>query len=102
MNSLMIFFVSLFLVPSEIPVLRKERFNNWYQLRTYYASILVINVPQQVIYAVVHTSISYYLTSQPLEIWRFFMFITTCSFVTIIAEAVGTLLGTLVDPVVSN
>lgn len=37
-----------FTVPSELPVLRKESFNNWYKLRTYYTAFLVANIPVQV------------------------------------------------------
>lgn len=38
----------MFLVPSELPVLKKERFNNWYKLTTYYAAFMVVDIPMQV------------------------------------------------------
>lgn len=40
--------MKLFSVPSELAILKKERFNNWYKLKTYYAAFLVADVPMQV------------------------------------------------------
>lgn len=40
----------LFLVPTEMSVLKKENFNNWYNLKTYYAALLVTGMPLQVNY----------------------------------------------------
>lgn len=35
-------------VPQEILILKKENFNNWYKLRTYYAAVILCNTPTQV------------------------------------------------------
>nr|CAD7395527.1 unnamed protein product [Timema cristinae] len=107
--------------PSELAVLKKERFNNWYYLRTYYLAFLVSNCPIQLasvlvvlsstaedgetevrismLYCVLHTSVSYLLTAQPLNIERFAMFMLACLLVTLIGESIGLLLGTLCNPV---
>nr|CAD7580079.1 unnamed protein product [Timema californicum] len=77
------------MVPSELAVLKKERFNNWYYLRTYYLAFLVSNCPIQMLYCVLHTSVSYLLTSQPLNIERFAMFMLACLLVTLIGESIG-------------
>lgn len=37
-----------FAVPSEVSILKKERFNNWYQLRTYYIATMMFDIPLQV------------------------------------------------------
>jgi len=37
-----------FSVPSELHILRKELFNNWYKLSTYFVAFLVTNMPLQV------------------------------------------------------
>lgn len=37
-----------FLVPTELSVLKKENFNNWYTLRTYYSAFVVTSTPIQV------------------------------------------------------
>lgn len=36
--------------PSEISILKKEVFNNWYKLRTYYAATLITSTPIHVSY----------------------------------------------------
>lgn len=36
------------LVPSELGVIKKEQFNNWYKLRTYYTAFQLANLPIQV------------------------------------------------------
>lgn len=45
---LIICFPNFCVDPSEVSILRKERFNNWYRLKTYYAAMLVSDVPIQV------------------------------------------------------
>ncbi|XP_033211565.1 ATP-binding cassette sub-family G member 1 [Belonocnema kinseyi] len=85
--------------PSELPVLRKEHFNNWYKLRTYYAAFIITNTPVQMVFAIVYSSISYYLSSQPMEWFRFLMFASSAILTTLIAESFGLVLGTTVNPV---
>ena len=85
--------------PSELPVLRKEKFNNWYQLRTFYLAFLAANLPVQMLFAVVYSSVSYFLSSQPLDWHRFLMFLGMAILTTLIAESFGLVIGTLVNPV---
>lgn len=85
--------------PTELLVLRKEHFNNWYKLRTYYLAFIMTNMPVQAFFATVYSAVSYYLSSQPLEWFRFLMFTSSAVLTTIIAEAMGLLLGTTVNPV---
>lgn len=42
------------LVPLEMSVLKKENFNNWYGLKTYYAALLVTGMPLQVLDAFIY------------------------------------------------
>ncbi|XP_066601383.1 ATP-binding cassette subfamily G member 4 [Prorops nasuta] len=85
--------------PSELPVLRKERFNNWYQLKTYYIAFLFANLPVQMLFAVVYSSVAYFLSSQPLDWDRFLMFLAMAILTTFIAESFGLVLGTTVNPI---
>lgn len=85
--------------PSELPILRKEHFNNWYKLRTYYAAFIITNTPVQMIFAIVYSSVSYYLSSQPMEWFRFLMFASSAILTTLIAESFGLVLGTTVNQV---
>ncbi|XP_073990820.1 ATP-binding cassette subfamily G member 4 isoform X2 [Rhodnius prolixus] len=85
--------------PMEISVLKKEQFNNWYQLRTYYVAFLLANIPLQMIFSFMFVSISYYLSSQVLEIERFLKFVAACELSVIISECLGLALGTAGNPV---
>ncbi|XP_043255869.1 ATP-binding cassette sub-family G member 4-like [Colletes gigas] len=85
--------------PSEFSTLKKERFNNWYQLRTYYAASVICSVPMQMLYAIVYSSPSYFLSDQPADTNRFLMFLAVAILTTLIAESFGILIGTLLNPV---
>ncbi|XP_003702926.2 ATP-binding cassette subfamily G member 4 [Megachile rotundata] len=90
---------TVFRFPSEFVTLKKERFNNWYQLRTYYAATLICSVPVQVIYAVIFVSPSYFLSQQPWDANRFLMYMAVAILLAMISESFGFLLCTITNPV---
>lgn len=81
--------------PLELAILRKEHFNNWYQLKTYYIATLVITLPLQILFSFVYSSISYVLTSQPIELHRFFMFLLILILTSLLSESIGLGLGVI-------
>lgn len=85
--------------PLELRVIKKENFNNWYKLRTYYAASLVSSMPIQIFFAVTHCSVSYFMTGQPLEVPRYIKFALVCILVVLVAESIGNVLGTTCNPV---
>jgi len=85
--------------PLELAILKKERFNNWYQLRTYYVATLVITLPLTVFSTFVYSAISYVLTRQPMEWSRFLMFLLITALTSFTSESVGLGLGTIFNPV---
>lgn len=84
--------------PTEMYILRKERFNSWYQLKTYYIAILVIDLSTHLIFALIYSS-TVYLLSQSLELYRFFMFFLILTLTTFIANSIGLGLGAVFTPV---
>ncbi|NJI29882.1 ABC transporter permease, partial [Aeromonas veronii] len=70
--------ITILSFPLEMPVLLKENFNRWYSLRSYYLAITVSDIPFQAIFCVLYVSIVYYFTSQPMEWFRFAMFLGSC------------------------
>lgn len=84
--------------PLEIAILKKERFNNWYQLKTYYIATLVTTLPLQIFFCFIYLSISYVLSSQPMEWNRFFMFLLIIALTCFASEALGLGLGTFLNP----
>lgn len=83
--------------PEEYHVLKKENFNNWYKLRTYYLAYLSLDIPFQVFYTFIYCSISYLLTGQPMEIDRFAMFWLVTILCALNAESCGLLIGSLMN-----
>ncbi|KAF4520802.1 hypothetical protein B566_EDAN002380, partial [Ephemera danica] len=85
--------------PSEMQVLRKERFNNWYSLRTYYAAFTVAGTPLQVLFCTLYVCMSYFLSGQSFELARFLQFFGICLLVSFLAESIGLLLGSCLNQV---
>ncbi|XP_063235822.1 ATP-binding cassette sub-family G member 1-like [Bacillus rossius redtenbacheri] len=90
---------SILRFPSEMSVLKKEKLNRWYCLRTYYLAVLISSIPVQVMFCAVHISVTYLLTAQPLCWSRFTMFLLTCIVTTLVGDSIGLLFGTLFNPV---
>lgn len=90
---------AVFKFPSEMMTLKKERFNNWYQLRTYFVASLICNLPIQVFYAFVYSGTSYFLSGQPLDVNRFLMYLMVAIMVTLISDSFGVLIGILTNPI---
>ncbi|XP_021201250.3 dnaJ homolog subfamily C member 10 [Helicoverpa armigera] len=86
-------------IPTEMSILKKENFNNWYNLKTYYAALLITGMPLQVVYSFVYSVPSYFLSGQPMESYRFLMFVITLANVALLAEAMGNVIGTCFNPV---
>ncbi|KAL3266495.1 hypothetical protein HHI36_010665 [Cryptolaemus montrouzieri] len=78
--------------PLEMKVLASEHFNRWYKLTPYLLSVILIEIPFQVLCCWMYLLISYYLTEQPLDfrMYLFVLFTTSC---TLCAQAWGYFVG---------
>ncbi|KAH8267433.1 hypothetical protein KR018_001930, partial [Drosophila ironensis] len=85
--------------PSEIEIIKKETFNNWYKLRTYYIATIITATPVHIIFSTVYITIGYLMTEQPVELDRFVQFLLTAVVVTFCADGLGVFLGTVLNPV---
>ncbi|CAG9762885.1 unnamed protein product [Ceutorhynchus assimilis] len=85
--------ITILSFPLEMPVLLKEHFNRWYSLRSYYLAITVSDMPFQTIFCVIYVTIVYLMTAQPLEFFRFGMFLSACLLVSFVAQSVGLVVG---------
>ncbi|CRK94326.1 CLUMA_CG007841, isoform A [Clunio marinus] len=85
--------------PAEISILKKEVFNNWYKLRTYYLATLITSTPLHVLNTSIYICAVYFLTEQPPDSTTFFKVLFVYILVTIAADGFGILLGTLNNPV---
>lgn len=113
-------------VPTELEIVRKETFNNWYKARTYFLANTLTTTPIhvsvlwqfsliglwlwllewdshlnfQIIFATIYSTIIYFLTDQPMELNRYSRFTLAYILLTIVADGLGLLLGAIANPIV--
>ncbi|XP_050541245.1 ATP-binding cassette sub-family G member 4-like isoform X3 [Daktulosphaira vitifoliae] len=90
-------------IPSELSVLKKEHFNQWYSLPTFFFCNILVDLPIQGLCTSLYCCIVYYLTDQPLEWSRFYSFVSIMFITALLVQAAGMVIGTLFsDPKVNT
>ncbi|CAH0746902.1 unnamed protein product [Bemisia tabaci] len=107
-NFSLLFFSVLFLMftslqsklitfPEEMPIVSREHFNGWYSLEAYFITNSISDAPIQILSVLIYSITVFVMSSQPLELYRFLLFFTMLSTVTLLTQAVGVLVGILLD-----
>ncbi|KAL0266259.1 UNVERIFIED_CONTAM: hypothetical protein PYX00_008852 [Menopon gallinae] len=81
--------------PSEINILIKEHFNRWYSLKAYYIALTIIDVPVTVLSCALFTVIVYFMSGQPSEMDRFWMFFVISLLTVLVAQGFGLMVGAI-------
>ncbi|KAL5239615.1 hypothetical protein ACI65C_007025 [Semiaphis heraclei] len=79
--------------PLEYKVLKREHFNSWFKLFPYMISILLVEIPFQILCCLVYIVPSYIMTSQPLELMRFSYFTLFLVVTSLTSQSTGFLCG---------
>lgn len=74
-------------------ILRKEHFNRYYSLKSFYASVTLLDIPISVFCCLLYTIIMYLVSSQPMEMFRFGMFFAISLLVVFVAQSIGLMIG---------
>ncbi|XP_066601780.1 ATP-binding cassette sub-family G member 1-like [Prorops nasuta] len=80
--------------PLELAVLRREHFNRWYKLRSFYLAKKLADIPVQFAAIFVYTLTMYYMSNQLLEIKRLMLYVLMCFVFSLVAQTIGLLVGT--------
>ncbi|CAB3376238.1 Hypothetical predicted protein [Cloeon dipterum] len=79
--------------PLEMPIVAREHFNRWYSLKCYYLAVTLADIPIQVTCSLGYSTLVYFLSAQPYEAMRFFMFSGMGLLVSFVAQSMGQMVG---------
>nr|CAD7258947.1 unnamed protein product [Timema shepardi] len=91
--------LSILTFPMEMTILKKEHFNRWYSLKSFYLSITIVDIPVSVISCVVFSLLVYIMTGQPLEPRRITMFLVIGQLTMFVSQTIGLMIGSIFDVV---
>ncbi|XP_025205078.1 ATP-binding cassette sub-family G member 4-like [Melanaphis sacchari] len=82
--------------PSEVKLLRREYFNHWYSLKSYFFASVITSLPSMILFGTLFLSIVYFMSAQPIEWIRFSQFMAIGLFTGYTSEGLGILIGSSV------
>lgn len=79
--------------PTEVRLLKREYFNQWYQLSSYYLAMVCSKIPCMLILAMIYISMIYLMSNQPLELNRFSMIFLISILTGMTSDSLGVLIS---------
>ncbi|XP_061396451.1 ATP-binding cassette sub-family G member 4-like, partial [Musca vetustissima] len=80
-------------VPRDMMYLRREYFNQWYRLSSYFMALICAQLPMLSSMAVLGSAIIYVSSGQPMELYRFMFFVGISFLISLMASSFGLLFG---------
>uniref|UniRef100_A0A1I8NYQ4 ABC transporter domain-containing protein n=1 Tax=Stomoxys calcitrans TaxID=35570 RepID=A0A1I8NYQ4_STOCA len=79
--------------PSEMKLLKREYFNQWYKLSSYYMAMITSRFPYMLLLAFIYLTMVYLMSNQPLELFRFAMLFLIAILTAQISDSLGMLIS---------
>lgn len=70
-------------------MLKREHFNRWYTVGSYYLALSFVDLPALILNNIIYVSLTYICTGQPLEFFRFGIFILVSILVAYTSQGLG-------------
>lgn len=77
----------------ELPIITREHFNRWYSVKSYFLAVTLADLPIQLVATSVYVLVTFYMTAQPTEPFRFGLFLSMCFLVSLVAQSCGMLVS---------
>lgn len=87
------FSATMITIPLELPILKREHFNRWYKLRSYYLAGKLADFLVQLISTFIYTIIVYYMSGQLPESRRFWLYMLMCFVASLVGQTAGLIIG---------
>ncbi|KYN41883.1 ATP-binding cassette sub-family G member 4 [Trachymyrmex septentrionalis] len=87
------FSATMVTIPLELPILKREHFNRWYKLQSYYLAGKVADFLVQFISTFIYTVIVYYMSGQLPESRRFGLYMLMCFVASLVGQTIGFIVG---------
>lgn len=79
--------------PTEVRLLKREYFNQWYQLSSYYLAMICSKIPFMLLLALIYITMIYLMSNQPLEFNRFSMVFLISILTGMTSDSLGVLIS---------
>lgn len=87
------FVTMIFYFPTEMSVIAREHFNHWYSARAYYFALTFTDLPLQIACVFIYVGITYLMTAQPLELYRFIFVLVLTTLLALVSQSMGMIVG---------
>nr|CAD7401877.1 unnamed protein product [Timema poppensis] len=82
-------------IPGEVKLLKKEYFNRWHGLTSYYMALTISRLPIQIVASLIFLTLVYFLTGMPFQVLRFCLFSLVGILVSFVADGLGMSIGSV-------
>lgn len=80
-----------------MPILMREHFNRWYKLRSFFIAMKLTDFPIQITAVSTYIVTVWLMSGQIMEFWRLGFTILICVLISLVAQNVGLMCGSVLN-----